>query len=200
MSLAGLTLVVGRLDTDLDVLGLLAAVGSAVAYALYIIVGSRVSASLSPSVTTAYLSMFATGSFALLGLASGGLDLGFAPVGWVWATALALVSTVLAIALFFVGATTLGPARASILSMLEPVVAVLATWLLLAGTLTWQQLAGGAVVLAGALWGILASSARGTSPTAEETTPEKTGAKKTAVGKSAVEKADEEEAAMPTSS
>ncbi|MEV4751524.1 DMT family transporter [Streptosporangium amethystogenes subsp. fukuiense] len=169
VSLAGLTLVVGRLDTGLDVPGLLAATGAAVAYALYIIVGSRVSASLSPSVTTAYLSMFATGSFALLGLASGGLDLGFAPAGWVWVTAVALVSTVLAIALFFVGATTLGPVRASILSMLEPVVTVLATWLLLGGTLTWQQLAGGTVVLAGALWGILASSARGTSPAAEKT-------------------------------
>lgn len=161
VSLAGLTLVVGRLDAGLDLLGVLAAVGAAVTYAFYIVLGSRVSASLSPAVTTAYLTMFATGSFALLGLALGGLDLGFAPAGWGWAAAVAIVSTVLAIALFFVGATTLGPVRASILSMLEPVVAVLAAWLLLGGTLSWPQLAGGAVVLAGAVWGILATPVRG---------------------------------------
>ncbi|MER5423133.1 DMT family transporter [Streptosporangium roseum] len=169
VSLAGLTLVVGRLDAGLDLPGVLAAVGAAVAYAFYIVLGSRVSASLSPAVTTAYLTMFATGSFALLGLALGGLDLGFAPAGWGWAAAVAIVSTVLAIALFFVGATTLGPVRASILSMLEPVVAVLAAWLLLGATLSWPQLAGGAVVLAGAVWGILASSARGAAA-GEETT------------------------------
>ncbi|MEV4247698.1 DMT family transporter [Streptosporangium canum] len=168
VSLAGLTLVVGRLDAGLDLLGVLAAVGAAVAYAFYIVLGSRVSASLSPTVTTAYLTMFAAGSFALLGPVLGGLDLGFAPAGWGWAAAVAIVSTVLAIALFFVGATALGPVRASILSMLEPVVAVLAAWLLLGGTLSWPQLAGGAVVLAGAVWGILASSARGAASAGKE--------------------------------
>ncbi|MDP9861027.1 MULTISPECIES: DMT family transporter [Streptosporangium] len=180
VSLAGLTLVVGPLDAGLDVLGVLAAVGSAVAYACYIVLGSKVSASLSPTVTTAYLAMFATGSFALLGLATGGLDLGFAPAGWGWAAAVAIVSTVLAIALFFVGATALGPVRASILSMLEPVVAVLATWLLLGGALSWPQLAGGAVVLAGAVWGILANSARGDASAEEETTAVPASSKRTA--------------------
>ncbi|MET8336105.1 DMT family transporter [Streptosporangium canum] len=174
VSLAGLTLVVGRLDAGLDLLGVLAAVGAAVTYAFYIVLGSRVSASLSPTVTTAYLTMFAAGSFALLGPVLGGLDLGFAPAGWGWAAAVAIVSTVLAIALFFVGATALGPVRASILSMLEPVVAVLAAWLLLGGTLSWPQLAGGAVVLAGAVWGILATPVRGDAspedPAGEETT------------------------------
>jgi drug/metabolite transporter (DMT)-like permease len=168
VSLAGLTLVVGRLDAGLDVLGVLAAVGAAVAYALYIVLGSRVSAELSPMITTAYLSVFATGSFTLLGLATGGLDLGFAAAGWGWAVALAIVSTVIAIGLFFVGATTLGPVRASILSMLEPVVAVVATWLLLGGTLSGPQLLGGAVVLAGAAWGILATPAGDTAPSKEK--------------------------------
>ncbi|MGJ6969102.1 DMT family transporter [Streptosporangium sp. G11] len=168
VSLAGLTLVVGRLDAGLDVLGVLAAVGSAVAYALYIVLGSRISVELSPTITTAYLSVFATGSFTLLGLTTGGLDLGFAAAGWGWAAALAIVSTVIAIGLFFVGATTLGPVRASILSMLEPVVAVVAAWLLLGGTLSGPQLLGGAVVLAGAVWGILATPSRGTAPSKEK--------------------------------
>ncbi|GAA2908174.1 hypothetical protein GCM10010517_74610 [Streptosporangium fragile] len=160
VSLAGLTLVVGRVQAGLDVLGMLAALGSAVAYACYIVLGSRVSTALSPAVTTAYLSMFATGSFLVLGLATGGLDLGFAAAGWAWAATVAIVSTVLAIALFFVGATTLGPVRASLLSMFEPVVAVVAAWLLLGGSLTTLQLAGGAVVLAGAAWGVLSAADR----------------------------------------
>ncbi|MBB2915561.1 drug/metabolite transporter (DMT)-like permease [Streptosporangium becharense] len=164
VSLAGLALVVGRVEADLDVIGMLAAVGAAVAYACYIVLGSRVSAALSPAVTTGYLSMFATGSFVVLGLVTGGLDLGFAAVGWAWAATVALVSTVLAIVLFFVGATALGPVRASLLSMFEPVVAVVATWLLLGGSLTAAQLAGGAVVLAGAAWGVLAAADRTGTP------------------------------------
>ncbi|SNS01594.1 hypothetical protein SAMN05216276_1002290 [Streptosporangium subroseum] len=58
---------------------------------------------------------------------------------------------------------------APILSMLEPVVAVVAAWLLLGGTLSGLQLVGGAVVLAGAVWGILAAPVRGTVPAEEET-------------------------------
>ncbi|WP_189237102.1 DMT family transporter [Planomonospora parontospora] len=164
VSLAGLALVVGPPGADLDLLGVLAAVGSAVSYALYIVVGSRVSAALSPAVTTGYLSMFAAGSFLLLGSAAGGLDLGFATAGWGWVTAVAVLSTVLAMSLFFVGSAALGPVRASLLSMFEPLVAVVATWLLLGGTLSWPQLAGGAVVLAGAAWGVLAAPTPGGEP------------------------------------
>ncbi|WP_371782675.1 hypothetical protein [Streptosporangium subroseum] len=51
---------------------------------------------------------------------------------------------------------------------LEPVVAA---WLLLGGTLSALQLVGGAVVLAGAVWGILATPARGAAPAEEKATP-----------------------------
>ncbi|MFC4062406.1 DMT family transporter [Planomonospora corallina] len=157
LSLAGLALVVGPPEAGLDVLGVLAAAGSAVCYALYVVVGSRISAALSPAATSAYLAVFATGSFTLLGVTTGGLELGFAPAGWGWAAAVGVLSTVLAMSLFFVGSAALGPARASLLSMAEPVVAVVATWLLLGGSLSWLQLAGGAVVLAGAAWGMLSA-------------------------------------------
>ncbi|GAA3137160.1 DMT family transporter [Planomonospora alba] len=159
VSLGGLALVVGPPEAGLDPVGVLAATGSAVSYALYIVVGSRVSAALSPSVTTAYLALFATGSFTLLGLATGALEFGFAPAGWGWAAAVGVFSTVLAMSLFFAGSAALGPARASLLSMAEPVVAVAAAWLLLDGSLAWPQLAGGAVVLAGAAWGMLSAPA-----------------------------------------
>ncbi len=54
----------------------------------------------------------------------GGPTLDFGPAGWGWLVALALVSTVGAIVLFFAGLARVGPSVASILSVLEPVVTV----------------------------------------------------------------------------
>ena len=59
------------------------------------------------------------------GLATGGLDpAAVTGLGWVWLVALAMVSTVGAIALFFAGLRRVGPTAAAILSTLEPVVTV----------------------------------------------------------------------------
>ena len=49
---------------------------------------------------------------------------------------------------FFAGLKRVGPATASIVSTLEPVVTVALAWLVLGETLTLLQLAGGAIVLA----------------------------------------------------
>ena len=58
--------------------------------------------------------------------------------------------TVLAILAFFAGLKRVGPSRAAILSTLEPVVTVLAAWIVLGETLSVVQFAGGALVLASA--------------------------------------------------
>jgi drug/metabolite transporter (DMT)-like permease len=68
-------------------------------------------------------------------------------VGYLWLAALALVSTVGAIALFFAGLERVGPTAASILSTLEPVVTVALASAVFGESLGRTQLAGGALVL-----------------------------------------------------
>ena len=82
-------------------------------------------ADVSPLALTALVCTGATGTFLVAGFLRGGTDLGFAPAGWFWLGALALVSTVGAILLFFAGMARVGPSVASILSILEPVVTVI---------------------------------------------------------------------------
>ena len=60
------------------------------------------------------------------------------------------------IALFFAGSKVLGATQASVLSMLEPVVGVLAAWTVLGAGLTTLQLIGGIVLLAGAILSVYA--------------------------------------------
>ena len=60
----------------------------------------------------------------LVAVATGTLDFGFDPVGWVWLGLAALVSTVVAVVLFFSGMSRVGPSTAAILSTLEPPVTV----------------------------------------------------------------------------
>jgi ornithine cyclodeaminase len=80
---------------------------------------------------------------------------------------LALASTIVAILCFFLGMALIGPTRASIGSMLEPVVSIVATAVLLGGGLTWLQLLGAALVLTGATTGVLSRRASTPAPEPE---------------------------------
>ena len=68
-----------------------------------------------------------------------------------WLVALALVSTVTAIILFFTGLALVGPSVAAILSVLEPVVTIGLAAAVFSESLSGGQLAGGALVLAAVL-------------------------------------------------
>ncbi|MFD4030701.1 DMT family transporter [Streptomyces sp. NPDC058637] len=168
-SFAGVSLVLGRIGADLNIVGVLQVLGAAGVYTAYILYGDRVSGSVHPVVMTACVSAAAAVSFLLYGAATGDLRLDFAFRGWLWVLALALVSTVVAILCFFLGMTVIGPTRASIGSMLEPVVSIVASAVLLSSGLTWLQLLGAALVLTGATAGVLSS--RPSSPGAQPTPP-----------------------------
>jgi drug/metabolite transporter (DMT)-like permease len=67
--------------------------------------------------------------------------------GWGWLAAMAAVSTVASIVMFFAGLRRVGPTNASILATVEPLVTVLLVFLIFGETLGPQQLVGGAFVL-----------------------------------------------------
>jgi drug/metabolite transporter (DMT)-like permease len=130
-----------------DGLGVSMAVGSAVVYATYILVADRIVGDVDPVMLAALVATAAAVSLTTVGVASGSLDVGFAPVGWLWIAALALGSTV-AIMTFFAGLKVVGPANASIISTAEPVVTVGLATAIYAEALGPARLAGGALVLA----------------------------------------------------
>jgi drug/metabolite transporter (DMT)-like permease len=152
IALSGIGLVLGGATAGrFDGLGALLALGAALTYTGYILVGDRVTAHVPPLGLAALVCSGAFGTFLLTGVLRGGPDLGFAAAGWLWLGALALVSTVGAILLFFAGLVRVGPSMAAILSILEPVVTVAGAAVVFGETLTAIQWLGGSVVLAAVL-------------------------------------------------
>jgi len=67
--------------------------------------------------------------------------------GWIAILGIAILSTVVAITLFFAGLDRIGPTRASTLSTIEPLFTVLLAAAVLGETIAPVQLAGGALIL-----------------------------------------------------
>ncbi len=155
VSFCGVALALGRIDWGLSLVGVAEALGAAVVYTVYILYGDRVGGSVPPVAISGFVSLFAAMTFLVFGTATGQLGFDFAPAGWIPVLCVAVVSTVVAILCFFRGMAMIGPTRASIGSMLEPVVSIGATALLLAGSLTWLQGVGAVLVLVGATVGVL---------------------------------------------
>lgn len=147
-ALAGMALVLGGSAVGaLDGVGVLLALGAAVTYTGYILVGDRVTGGVSALGLAALVCVGAFGTLLAHGVAGGGVDLAIAPVGWLWLGALALVSTVAAILLFFAGLARVGPSKAALLSNVEPVVTVAAAAAVFGEALSPGQWLGAALVL-----------------------------------------------------
>lgn len=134
----------GALDPLATVMGL----GAAVAYTTYILTSDSVVSGVPPLALAALVTSGATVTFALVAVGGGGPDVDFAPEAWLYLTAIALISTVAAIILFFAGLQRVGPSTAAILSTLEPAVTVSLAALAFGEALTGVQLLGGLLVLA----------------------------------------------------
>lgn len=151
LSLSGLVLVLGSSVGEVAIAGVLLALGAAVCYSLYIVLGNRTVQQLPPVVVSGYVSVFAACSMLVIGIATGGLSLSFAPSGWWAVLGVAVVCTVLAFATFFRGLSLVGSTQASVLSMIEPVLTSLFMALLFGDRLSGLQMVGGAIVLVGAV-------------------------------------------------
>jgi drug/metabolite transporter (DMT)-like permease len=130
--------------------GLVFAVASAAFYAVYIVaaaaIGGRAEAfAMSAVVITSAAAVF------IAAMLIRGPHWPQSAAGWTTIAAIALLSTVVAITLYFAGLERIGPVRASTLSTIEPLSAVVMAALILSERLAPVQLAGGALILAGAI-------------------------------------------------
>jgi drug/metabolite transporter (DMT)-like permease len=127
-------------------LGIAAAILGALIYACYILAGSRLPTGLAPASASAVI---LTSAAAVYGgaVAAGGARLPGSTAGWGAVLAIAVICTVLAVALFLAGLERIGPVRASIYSTVEPVVTLLLAALFLGEAITLLRLVGGAMIL-----------------------------------------------------
>ncbi|PLR95060.1 DMT family transporter [Bacillus sp. T33-2] len=155
ISLIGMIFVLGSPGQSMNVIGILLAMGAAIVYSIYIVYGNRITVQVPPVATSAFIALFASVSFFFGGLYTGGLDFKFEPPGWLGVAGISLFSSVIAMLTFFSGMKLVGPSRASILSMIEPVVTILFSTLLFNEKMTFLQMAGGLIVLGGAVMVVL---------------------------------------------
>lgn len=151
---AGLALVLaGAGGGELDALGAGLGLAAALTYTGYILVADGVVDRLPPVLLSAVVCTGAAASLIAVGAGAGALDLSLSLAAWRWLAAIALVATVLAMALFFVGLQRVGPGVAAILSCAEPPVTVLLALVVFGEQLGALQWLGGLLVV-GAVAGL----------------------------------------------
>jgi drug/metabolite transporter (DMT)-like permease len=167
LAMAGLAMVaqVGT-GTHLDPLGLLAGIGAAICSAAYFLLGERGVSTRHPlGMATWAMVIGATAVSAAAppwtlpaSVVTAPAEFGpWHPPIWVLLAVLALFSTVLAYVAGISALRDIPASVASVLGLLEPVVATAAAWALLGEALAWTQALGAGVLLGGALIVQLAS-------------------------------------------
>jgi drug/metabolite transporter (DMT)-like permease len=137
----------GALDPAGTVLGILAAV----IYSAYILTSGGVAGRVEPLVLSALVCTGGAVTLTVAAAVSGDLHPGAVSAeGYGWLAAIAAVSTVAAVSLFFAGMRRVGASTASILSTAEPLTTVVLAYLAFGESLGPAQLAGGALVLSAA--------------------------------------------------
>ncbi|RKG65543.1 EamA/RhaT family transporter [Corallococcus sp. CA054B] len=131
---------------DAKPLGIGLGVLSAVIYALYVLSSARVAGPAGPLAASTVVPLSAGVAFGALMLVKGPAfpqTLG----GWGAVAGLALLSTVVAMLTFFAGLKRIGPVNTSLLSTLEPVMAVVLGAIFLGERLSLRQGLGGLLIL-----------------------------------------------------
>ncbi|WP_255170038.1 DMT family transporter [Natrononativus amylolyticus] len=149
LSIGGVALITGADPTGADPRGVAIVLGSALAYATYIVVSQRALATVDSVTLSAFVLPAAAASFVVLGLATDSLAAPTSAAGWGIALGLGVIATAIPVLAFFAGLSRVGAGRASILSTVEPAVTVALGALVLAEPVTAVTLAGGALVVAG---------------------------------------------------
>jgi drug/metabolite transporter (DMT)-like permease len=149
----GLALVLAGSGTGaLDPVGTVLGICTAFVYSAYILVSERVAGRLPSRVLAALVCTGAAGTLTVVSAALGQLRPSeVTAAGWGWLAVIALVSTVVAVALFFAGLRRVGPTSAAILSTVEPLVTVVLALIVFGDVLGPVQVLGGALVLGAVL-------------------------------------------------
>jgi drug/metabolite transporter (DMT)-like permease len=145
LALGGLAVTIGKVG-EVNLLGVALAIGAALIYSVYILVGTRVLSRVSPAQVSTIVCGAAAVVFGAF-VAARGATWPHSTGGWLAVAAVALVSTVIPILCFFAGLARIGPVNAAMLSTLEPVVTIALAWLAFGEAMTPLRLLGGVMIL-----------------------------------------------------
>jgi drug/metabolite transporter (DMT)-like permease len=176
LALAGMLLVVlapalGQEGVKVEPIGIVLGLVAAVFQAIYALIAGRGYPTLSaPQAAMTITSVAAVGYVvvALLGGSAVALLEPFEGGGWIWLLLGAVIGLAIPTAAVLAGFRQLGPTRASILMLLEPVAAVFLAAVFIAERPSPLQLAGGLMVLAGGALAQMRWRSRETDTTQEE--------------------------------
>src|SRR6266851_3451202 len=149
VALAGAALTIGPVG-DGNWLGIGLGMASALIYAGYILIATRLTRGVDPVWSSAIITASAASIFGVVGILHG-VSLPASTIGWAAVAAIALVSTVVAILSFLAGLARIGPTDAATLSTLEPAMTALMAVVLLGESLEPVQILGGALIVSAAL-------------------------------------------------
>ena len=148
VALAGTALIVGPSARGGDPVGVAFALGAAGVYAVYILLGSRVLEHVDPLwASTVIMSAAAVGYAVVFGLSSPRPASPETADGWLAVLTLAILCTVVAGLCFLAGLARVGPADASTLSTIEPVVSVILAAIVVGEDVTAWTVGGGLLVV-----------------------------------------------------
>ncbi|HUR77144.1 MAG TPA: DMT family transporter [Acidimicrobiales bacterium] len=169
LSVAGSALVAGAGgDVKIERLGVVFALCSALAFALYVTVGSRLNDRSDAMVTGAWVALGASTSFTVRAL----FGAGYAGVSEHWSALIGNgVANALAFGMMFGTLALLGPARATVVLTLEAVFTVILAIVFLDESLAVIQLIGAVAVLAAALTVARSNGGDPVAESAEATIP-----------------------------
>jgi drug/metabolite transporter (DMT)-like permease len=142
---------VGAAAANPDAVGIAMALGSATAYAAYVLLSDRLLRDADPMALAAYLTSGAAASFLVAGMLLGSLGAVGGPAGLACLVAAAAVGSVFAVSTFLRGVRLVGPSTASLLVTVEVPVTIALAAFVLKQHLTTPQLAGAALVVAAIL-------------------------------------------------
>ena len=146
IAIAGLVLVANPSGKQLG-LGVLLALGASIVYTAYILGGSKVLRTVRGELGAFYVMGAAAISYGLVGGVTNMIHLSFGLIGWFWVVMLTITSTVGGLPLFFIGLSIIGPSKAALLSLLEPLTSIFVSLVLFGNSLTALQWFGGLLIL-----------------------------------------------------
>ena len=138
---------VGGSAVNPDPVGIGMALGSAAAYAVYILLSDRLLRDADPMALAAYLTVGAATSFIVAGSVLGSLGTVGGPAGLACLLGAALVGSVFAVTSFLKGVRLVGPSTASLLVTVEVPVTIALAAVVLKQHLTSPQLLGAGLVV-----------------------------------------------------
>ena len=146
LAVIGLFLVANPFGSPIG-LGVFLSLGASVTYTIYILSGSKVLKRVRGIVAAFYVMGAASVSFGLAGAITGSIHLKWNFEGWLWVAMISLVCTVIAMTSFFIGLSRIGPSKAALISLIEPVTSVIVSTGLFGNALNISQWLGGILIL-----------------------------------------------------